>query len=304
MRRVARLLQPARRRSSGPGDAGAPGCARRLRIDSVVASSGNSSTSNGLRCGIPPVYPAAAAAPPIWAIAAAALDSAPACRPLPSCLHSFGLETSPSPGWPPAPFPSASPTASPCATGPGPACPSAAPSRARPADFGLAFETVSVTAGATSLAGWWIPADGSGKRAGEAREPAGVVILHGWESNRGRSLAHVRYLHAAGFHCLAIDARGHGDNPPEQLPISVPEFAADAAAAARWLAARPDVSARGPARPLDGRRRGDRRRRRRAARRRGGRYLRSGGRGADDCAGPSSWPRCTSPARSPRRWRP
>ena len=93
------------------------------------------------------------------------------------------------------------------------------PVEAAPADFGLAFETVSVPAGTVSLAGWWIPAEGSGKGSGKGGKGAGeprpaVVILHGWESNRGRSLAHVRYLHAAGFHCLAIDARGHGDNPP------------------------------------------------------------------------------------------
>ncbi len=114
---------------------------------------------------------------------------------------------------------------------------------ASPADFGLAFETVTVPEGPVGLAAWWMPAEGSGKRTGAAR-PA-VAILHGWESNRGRSLAHARYLHAAGFHCLSIDARGHGDNPPEELPISVPEFAADAAAAARWLEARAEVSAVG-----------------------------------------------------------
>jgi pimeloyl-ACP methyl ester carboxylesterase len=41
---------------------------------------------------------------------------------------------------------------------------------------------------------------------------------------------------------LAVDIRGHGLNPPESLPISVGEFAADAAAAVRWLHARPDVT--------------------------------------------------------------
>jgi alpha-beta hydrolase superfamily lysophospholipase len=110
-----------------------------------------------------------------------------------------------------------------------------------PADFGLAFETVSVPSGQASLAAWFIPAERPGG-GGPATEPRpAVVIVHGWESNRGRAIAHARYLHAAGFHCLAIDARGHGDNPPETLPISVPEFAEDAASAARWLAARPDV---------------------------------------------------------------
>jgi alpha-beta hydrolase superfamily lysophospholipase len=72
-----------------------------------------------------------------------------------------------------------------------------------------------------------------------------IVVVHGWESNKGRTFAHVRYLHAAGFHCLVFDARGHGDSPEETLPVNVPEFAEDTAAAARWLAERPDVSAVG-----------------------------------------------------------
>jgi alpha-beta hydrolase superfamily lysophospholipase len=113
-----------------------------------------------------------------------------------------------------------------------------------PADFGLAFEPVEIPSGNLRLAGWYVPASAGGKRASSVPRPA-VVIIHGWESNRGRLLPHVRYLHAAGFHCLAIDVRNHGDSPGEELPISVPEFAADAAAAARWLAARPEVSAVG-----------------------------------------------------------
>jgi alpha-beta hydrolase superfamily lysophospholipase len=98
-----------------------------------------------------------------------------------------------------------------------------------------------------TLAGWFVPADRvlDDVRGGrQARGPA-VAIVHGWESNRGRTFAHVRYLHAAGFHCLVFDVRGHGDNPEERLPISVPEFGADSAAAARWLLERPDVSAVG-----------------------------------------------------------
>ncbi|HEX7612892.1 MAG TPA: alpha/beta fold hydrolase, partial [Candidatus Limnocylindrales bacterium] len=76
------------------------------------------------------------------------------------------------------------------------------------------------------------------------RRPA-IVVVHGWESNRGRTFAHARYLHAAGFHCLVFDVRGHGDSPEETLPINVPEFAEDTVAAARWAAARPEVSAVG-----------------------------------------------------------
>ena len=87
-------------------------------------------------------------------------------------------------------------------------------------------------------------ATAKGATAASAPRPA-IVIVHGWESNKGRTFAHVRYLHAAGFHCLVFDVRGHGDNPPETVTMSVPEFADDTVAAARWLAARPEVSAVG-----------------------------------------------------------
>ena len=123
--------------------------------------------------------------------------------------------------------------------------PHRSPVEGNPADFGLAFESVEIPWGDARLAGWFVPAEGSDGPDRPARPRPAVAIVHGWESNRGRSLAHARYLHAAGFHCLVIDVRGHGDNPPEELPVNVPEFGADAAAAARWLAARPDVSAVG-----------------------------------------------------------
>ncbi len=35
------------------------------------------------------------------------------------------------------------------------------------------------------------------------------------------------FLHAAGFHCLTFDVRGHGANPPEELPLSAGEFGLD-----------------------------------------------------------------------------
>ena len=138
--------------------------------------------------------------------------------------------------------------------------PHRSPVEGSPADFGLEFESVEIPSGDARLAAWFVPAvpaEGAepavpaegGRRSGPIRASAeprpAVAIVHGWESNRGRSMAHIRYLHAAGFHCLVIDTRGHGDNPPEKLPVNVPEFAADAAAAARWLAARPEVSAVG-----------------------------------------------------------
>ena len=132
-----------------------------------------------------------------------------------------------------------------------------------PADFGLAFDDIVIPAGDHTLVGWFVPAEADSPAprrrrtaaSAAATSPAAIsatqeprpaiAVVHGWESNRGRTFAHVRYLHAAGFHCLVFDARGHGDNPAETLPVNVPEFAEDTVAAARWLAARPDVSAVG-----------------------------------------------------------
>jgi alpha-beta hydrolase superfamily lysophospholipase len=50
------------------------------------------------------------------------------------------------------------------------------------------------------------------------------------------------FLHAAGFHCLTIDVRGHGANPAETLPVSAGEFGSDALAAVRALLDRPEVT--------------------------------------------------------------
>jgi alpha-beta hydrolase superfamily lysophospholipase len=142
--------------------------------------------------------------------------------------------------------------------------PHRSPVETTPDEFGLAYENVEIPSGSLRLVGWFVPA--TADDAGAAASPAaarasaataataataaapprpGIVIVHGWESNRGRTFAHVRYLHAAGFHCLVFDVRGHGDSPADALPMNVPEFAEDALAAAHWLAARPEVSAVG-----------------------------------------------------------
>jgi dipeptidyl aminopeptidase/acylaminoacyl peptidase len=119
--------------------------------------------------------------------------------------------------------------------------PHRSPVETTPSEFELAYETIEFPSGDLRLAGWFVPA--AAARTNGPRP--GIVVVHGWESNRGRTLAHVVYLHAAGFHCLVFDVRGHGGSPSETLPINVPEFAEDAAAAAHWLAARPEVSAVG-----------------------------------------------------------
>lgn len=107
-----------------------------------------------------------------------------------------------------------------------------------PADLGLPFEEITIASDGLVLAGWFIPArDG-------ARGP-GVVVVHGWESTRSRTLPNARLLHALGFHVMTFDVRGHGASPSDGMPVSGREFGIDAAAAAAALAARPEVTSVG-----------------------------------------------------------
>jgi len=109
------------------------------------------------------------------------------------------------------------------------------PSRT-PADLGLAFEALEIPTGdGLRLPGWFVPAEGS-------RPGPGVAVVHGWESARDRLLPIVQFLHAAGFHCLAVDVRGHGANAAETLPITAGEFGSDALAAWTALDERPEVT--------------------------------------------------------------
>ena len=160
------------------------------------------------------------------------LTARPVCRPLDPCHDFVG------PGSPPrSPRPrSGSPTASRSPTGAGPATRARGrhridPGRPRPAVRGCR----RALARACGLPAWFIPARGG--------EPGpGVVLVHGWESARDRTLPIALFLHAAGFHCLTFDVRGHGANPPETLPLSAGEFGADALAAFHALIDRPEVT--------------------------------------------------------------
>ena len=104
-----------------------------------------------------------------------------------------------------------------------------------PSAVGLPFEDVAVESGGRSLPAWFIPA-----RNGQPGP--GVVLVHGWESARDRTLPIAQFLNAVGFHCLTFDVRGHGANPQEDLPLSAGEFGADAAAAFRTLIDRPEAT--------------------------------------------------------------
>ena len=107
-----------------------------------------------------------------------------------------------------------------------------------PSDLGLAFETLAIESGGVDLPAWWIPARGG------TPGPA-VLLVHGWESARDRTLPNALLLNAIGIHVLTIDVRGHGLNPPEELPLTAGEFGADALAGVETLLAREDVTAVG-----------------------------------------------------------
>ena len=109
------------------------------------------------------------------------------------------------------------------------------PPTVTPAALGLPFESMLIESGGVLLPAWFIPARDS------APGP-GVVLVHGWESARDRTLPMAVFLHAAGFHTLTFDVRGHGSNPPEALPLSAGEFGADALAAFGALMDRPEVT--------------------------------------------------------------
>lgn len=137
--------------------------------------------------------------------------------------------------------------------------PTRAPVTGDPGDAGLAWEPVGVPSGGRDLPGWWVPAQGAADaraRATAAPAPAGapapkgarapevrpgVVLVHGWGSNRARMVPLAAFLHAAGFHTLAFDVRGHGENPAETLPVTAVEFGDDAAAAVDVLRSLPGV---------------------------------------------------------------
>jgi fermentation-respiration switch protein FrsA (DUF1100 family) len=109
------------------------------------------------------------------------------------------------------------------------------PPHLTPGDLGLPFETITIRSGDLELPAWFIPAR-------DGRPGPGVALVHGWESARDRTLPNAVFLHAAGFHCLAVDVRGHGANPAETLPISAGEFGLDAGAAFAALLDRPEVT--------------------------------------------------------------
>ena len=105
--------------------------------------------------------------------------------------------------------------------------------RPRPATLDAAatgLPVVAVTIPSASgalLAGWFLPANGSGA----------VLLLHGAKSNRLVLVERMRMLREAGYSTLAIDFQAHGESTGDRITMGERE-SLDARSALAWLRAR------------------------------------------------------------------
>ena len=106
------------------------------------------------------------------------------------------------------------------------------PADRTPADWGAAYEDVTLGSDGTQLRGWYVP----------SRNGAAVVLLHDHGANRLALAPHAETLSRAGYGVLMLDLRAHGrsDGRPFNLGAAVD----DALAAVAWVTRRHDVQAR------------------------------------------------------------
>jgi dipeptidyl aminopeptidase/acylaminoacyl peptidase len=81
------------------------------------------------------------------------------------------------------------------------------PAEATPRDYGIEFEPVSFDSrDGLTLRGWFIPAS----------HPKGAIVLcHGYAGDCSPDLIYAPFFHAAGYHTLLFDFRGHGASEGE-----------------------------------------------------------------------------------------
>jgi len=107
-----------------------------------------------------------------------------------------------------------------------------------PADVGLAYRDVSITAAdGTALHGWWLPATGDPSGAAKGT----VFFLHGNAENISTHIASVYWLPAAGYQVLLLDYRGFGRSAGKPR---LPDVFTDVEAGFRWLREEPQAAAR------------------------------------------------------------
>ena len=101
-------------------------------------------------------------------------------------------------------------------------------SGATPAAMGLEAEDVTISGPRGHLRAWFLPAPAAGP------QPV-ALVLHGWSGSASFMLPVAPPLHAAGFHVLLLDARGHGRSNGDDDVSSMPGFADDVERALLWL---------------------------------------------------------------------
>ncbi len=106
------------------------------------------------------------------------------------------------------------------------------PLNGSPADFGLAYQNVTLTtADGLRLSGWYIP----------GQKPAAIILVHGIDANRSAMLLQAAMLAEAGFHVLLFDLRGHGQSEGHENTYGYRE-ALDVQAALDYLLAQPGIN--------------------------------------------------------------
>ncbi|MCR9245189.1 MAG: alpha/beta fold hydrolase [bacterium] len=102
---------------------------------------------------------------------------------------------------------------------------------AEPGDYGIAAEPLAIELhSSASLTGWWIPSAEADGRT--------VVLLHAEDVNTSVLQPYYSFLHAAGYHVLALDPRGFGKSRGD---ATLRAWLYDLNAVFEWLEARPEV---------------------------------------------------------------
>jgi fermentation-respiration switch protein FrsA (DUF1100 family) len=106
------------------------------------------------------------------------------------------------------------------------------PLRSTPDDYGLPFEDIVFPSrDGMRLSGWFVPFPGA---------RAGVILCHGFPSNREEMLFWARMLYPEGFHLLLFDFRALGESEGDLCSIGYHEVN-DLLGAVDYLTARPEM---------------------------------------------------------------
>lgn len=106
------------------------------------------------------------------------------------------------------------------------------PTDRTPANWGAAYEDVTLSSDGGHLRGWYVP----------SRNGAAVVLLHDHGANRLAVAPHAEMLTRAGYGVLLLDLRAHGRSDGRRFDPGA--AVDDALAAVAWVARRHDVQAR------------------------------------------------------------